>query len=69
MKLGDRITRKPFCSERKWEGKVVYIHPRRRWYTLEFALPYPGGVRTYRECFFNPPKVFAEVEKRSRAKI
>lgn len=29
------------------EGKVVYIHPRRRYYTLEFI--FPGGK--YRESY------------------
>lgn len=58
MKLGDKV-RKTIrwvdFGKRKTErvvekvatGKVVYIHPLRRYYTLEFN--FPGG--TYRECF------------------
>lgn len=51
MRLGEVRTEKPFDSDRQRQGKVVYIHPAGRWYTVEFAMPYPGGVRSYRECF------------------
>ena len=56
MRLGEVRTEKPFGSDRQRQGKVVYIHPAGRWYTVEFAMPYPGGMRPYRECFYTPVK-------------
>lgn len=55
MKLGDIIEAKPFESSKAMPGQVVYIHPRYRWYALEFTV---GGFKKgkYRECFFMPSK-------------
>lgn len=56
MKLGDKITKPVAWMEvvqnnmKKHEtatGTVVYIHPRGRFYTLEFS--FPGG--SFRESF------------------
>ena len=46
MKLGDKIMRKitmmpPDKNDEPYEGTVVYIHPKNRFFTLEFDLP--GG--------------------------
>ena len=64
IKVGDIRSEKPFCSERHHEGKVIFVHPQGRWYTVEFQFPRLGVMRTYRECFYNPvPKAFAEKER------
>lgn len=41
-------------------GRVVYIHPKRRFYVAEFSFErMPGVVRTYRESFFFPERAGA----------
>lgn len=52
--IGDTVFRKPVTidysqEERKgFNGKVVYIHPQKRYHTVEFTF---GGGKL-RECFF-----------------
>lgn len=55
MKLGDIIHAAPFETKQAIPGKVVYIHPKHRWYALEFTV---GGFKKskYTECFFMPSK-------------
>ena len=56
MKLGDKVTEKagynPYgisgAPDRLMTGRVVYIHPRGRFYTVEFACE--NGVK-FRESF------------------
>lgn len=40
IKVGDRRTEQPqtFGDGRLMEGRVVYVHPTGRWYTVEFDL-------------------------------
>ena len=60
LRLGDKVQKNinwtddepskrgaPKKNRETAEGTVVYIHPRRRYYTLEFA--FSGGK--YRECY------------------
>lgn len=64
VKLGDKIKcRIQFGMEGGGllpavEGTVVYIHPERRFYTLEFTFPgrEPGEVRRFRESYLFPPE-------------
>lgn len=49
MKLGDEITARPLLGGATGEsvgkpqkGVVVYIHPQKRFYTLEFKSPVTG---------------------------
>lgn len=45
--LGDTVTRHIEATNRKATGKVVYIHPEDRYYTVEFDL----GLYKFRESF------------------
>ena len=47
IQLGDTVTRHIEATNRKATGKVVYIHPLRRYYTVEFDL----GLYKFRESF------------------
>ena len=42
-------------NDKKRKGKVVYIHPRNRWFAVEFVgnywNPFTGMLDRYRECF------------------
>lgn len=40
VKVGDRRTEQPvtFGDMRPYEGRVVYVHPSGRWYTVEFEV-------------------------------
>lgn len=40
IKVGDRRTEQPqtFGDGRLMEGRVVYVHPKGRWYTVEFEV-------------------------------
>ena len=61
IKLGDRMkARINYGLEGggllpKEEGVVVYIHPERRFYTLEFTFPGPEGPQRFRESFHMDP--------------
>ena len=46
IKVGDRRTEQPqtFGGGRLFEGRVVYVHPRGRWYTVEFEVK-PSGPK------------------------
>lgn len=61
MKIGDAVTKpldwldeaevsggRRLMKKTSLTGTVVYIHPRLRFYTLEFRLPHGS----FRECFF-----------------
>lgn len=53
VKLGDEIVKEPRSGEGKGParvGRVVYVHPEGRWYTLEFT--YERG--RFRESFLLP---------------
>lgn len=71
IRLGDKIRAKPTVEggsagktfeATEMTGKVVYIHPERRFYTLEFQNE--KGFR-WRECYFYPR---SSVYKPNRAK-
>lgn len=56
MKIGQRVVFMPDGASRmrrKITGTVVYIHPRRRFCTVEYAVPRSDGSvsRTMRRCF------------------
>ena len=62
MKIGDIVTEQPFVDSvdgiatedrgpRK--GRVVYIHPQGRFYTVEFTA---RNGQTWRECFYFPER-------------
>lgn len=40
VKVGDRRTEKPltFGDGQTYEGRVIYVHPTGRWYTVEFKV-------------------------------
>ena len=44
IKVGERRTEQPltFGTGRAYEGRVVYVHPTGRWYTVEFDIK-PSG--------------------------
>lgn len=45
-------------------GKVVYIHPQRRYYTVEFSFERMDGVvLSYRESFYFPDRAGASEYK------
>lgn len=56
MKLGEIIRAVPYERREAIPGKVVYIHPRHRWYMLEFTVGSLGKKNKYRECYFMPSK-------------
>ena len=49
MQVGDVVKRYPFESENQLTGKVIYIHPERRFYTVEFDC---GMGRHFRQSYF-----------------
>lgn len=49
IQIGDTITRHIEATNRKATGKVVYIHPEDRYYTVEFAFRFGK----FRECFLS----------------
>nr|DAI07149.1 MAG TPA: hypothetical protein [Caudoviricetes sp.] len=53
MQVGDRVCRAPTCGERgpalpPTRGRILYIHPERRYYTVEFYMP---RGRKFRESY------------------
>lgn len=57
MQIGDRRMEEPSLNttygtwrSRPVEGRVVYIHPKRRFYTVEFYFPLTGWK--FRESYF-----------------
>lgn len=50
--VGDTRLEQPEGTRELREGKVIFVHPSGRWYTVEFSFPFANKVRTYRECFF-----------------
>lgn len=58
MKVGDIVWKKPEFGMAKGqqsvpvqEGRVVYIHPQRRFYSVEFAFTRGGVTRTFRQAY------------------
>lgn len=49
LKVGDRISLPIYPFHDPREGRVVYIHPERRFFSVEFTMD--DGVRTVREDF------------------
>lgn len=47
--LGDTVTRHIEATSRSATGKVIYIHPLRRYYMAEFAFRFGK----FRECFLS----------------
>ena len=55
MQIGDVIYLHPSTSTggKVYPGKVVYIHPKRRFYVAEFSFTRMDGVvQSFRESFF-----------------
>lgn len=55
MTIGDKVIQRPIIGEHRCEpmaGRVVYIHPEGRFYTLEFTFPGIHGTYRFRESFF-----------------
>lgn len=50
MKVGDFKTERVETIDATMRGKVVYIHPEERYYTVEFS----GLFGSFRESFFFP---------------
>lgn len=53
MKTGDRKTETLYfgdCLGRPYTGRVVWIHPQRRFYVVEFQF----GQKKFREAFYFP---------------
>lgn len=50
--VGDTRLEQPEGTRELREGKVIFVHPSGRWYTVEFSFPGMNKVRSYRECFF-----------------
>ena len=54
LRVGAQVTLPPhfgyeyLTDERPMSGRVVYIHPRRRFFTVEFS----AGERSFRENYF-----------------
>lgn len=57
MKIGDKVKRKiTYGAEGgslldPMEGTVVYVHPKRLFYTVEFSFEARGGMATFRESY------------------
>ena len=50
MQIGDTVTERVKCLDSIEKGKVVYIHPENRYYTVEFK----GLFGSFRESFWFP---------------
>lgn len=62
MRIGDKLMRIPAASVYEKEKRpralpcvVVYIHPERRFYTVEFRFPATGWA--FRESYFFPDRL------------
>lgn len=49
IQIGDTVTQHIEATNRKVTGKVIYIHPLRRYYMAEFTFRFGK----FRECFFS----------------
>lgn len=54
MQIGDTVYRHPMTSTPGtiYPAKVVYIHPRRRFYVVEFTFPRGDVVRRFRQSYY-----------------
>lgn len=54
MQIGDTVYRHPMTSApgRVYPAKVVYIHPRRRFYEVEFSFERNGNMQGFRQSYF-----------------
>lgn len=62
MQIGDIVRRHPSQSPPGvyYDGKVVFIHPKRKFFTLEFSFVQMGGkLASYRESFYFPNRAGA----------
>lgn len=66
--IGDRVTERPFESSKRMSGRVIYVHPSQRWYTVEFEVGFRGKIGKYREAFFAPIPAQPELKKGYRRK-
>ena len=67
MEIGDKITELIHFGEGKpvrRTGRVVYIHPRRRFYIVEFAIGDRG--ETVRESYYFPSRAGGDGESGGR---
>ena len=58
IQLEDTVTRCIADTEKKATGKVIYIHPLRRYYVVEFRMKYGS----FRECY-NTRKFFQKLSE------
>lgn len=72
MNIGDEICARPKSGEMYGEtrrGRVVYIHPEDRYYTLEFSFIRVDGITgreysvRFRESYILPPKEMADIRE------
>ena len=56
MQIGDTKAERVECVNAVMRGKVVYIHPEERFYTVEFQ----GAFGSFRESFYFPLKPINE---------
>lgn len=54
MQIGDTVYRHPMTSApgRVYPAKVVYIHPRRRFYEVEFEFHRGDDVQGFRQSYY-----------------
>lgn len=73
MKIGDKLSRIPSAHVYEHEKhpralpcQVVYIHPERRFYTVEFRFPATGWA--FREAYFFPERLGDQYPSERRMK-
>lgn len=65
MQIGDLVARYPYGCQQAHTGKVIFIHPDRRFYVCEFEC---GLGRSFRQAFyFKDRNASAEVVARATA--
>lgn len=58
LQIGDKVVQRPTCGDHEQPvkvGRVVYIHPEKRFYTLEFEFESRYGYGTFRESYIWHP--------------
>ena len=77
MKIGDEVVQRPTAGDHRCDikkGRVVYIHPEGRFYTLEFTYERNGVRGTFRESFrmnqpIEDPTDWLAVETKPRGSV
>lgn len=73
MNIGDKLTRIPAARVYEHESRpralpcrVVYIHPEKRFYTVEFQFPATGW--SFREAYYFPDRLGDQYPEEKRLK-